>query len=121
VLNDQGEHVNGVRLKKNWLQAVAQTPGAISYVPLVAAQGANVTILAIDGVSPTIQALRQGTYPFWSVEHLYTQGRGTSQFQSYLQFLMSEQEALAFPSYGVAPITMVPQEILATHLPGPEI
>jgi ABC-type phosphate transport system substrate-binding protein len=121
VLNNQGEHVNGARLKKNWLQAVAQTPGAISYVPLVVTQGANVTVLAIDGVSPTIQALVQGTYPFWSVEHFYTQGSGTSQFQSYLQFLMSEQEALAFPSYGAAPITMVPQEILATHLPGPEI
>ena len=121
MLNDQGEHVNGVRLKKNWLQAVAQTPGAISYVPLVAAQGANVTILAIDAVSPTIQALVQGTYPFWSVEHLYTQGSGTSQFKSYLQFLISEQEALTFPSYDAAPITMVPQEILATHLPGPEI
>ncbi len=121
VLNNRGEHVNGARLKKNWLQAVAQTPGAISYVPLVVTQGANVTVLAIDGVSPTIQALVQGIYPFWSVEHFYTQGSGTSQFQSYLQFLMSEQEALAFPSYGAAPITMVPQEILATHLPGPEI
>jgi ABC-type phosphate transport system substrate-binding protein len=121
VLNDQGEHVNGVRLKKNWLQAVVQTPGAISYVPLAVTQGANVTVLAIDGVSPTIQALVQGTYPFWSVEHLYTQGSGTSQFKSYLQFLISEQEALAFPSYGAVPIAMVPQEILATHLPGPEI
>lgn len=121
VLNDQGEHVNGVRLKKNWLQAVVQTPGAISYVPLAVTQGANVTILAIDAVFPTIQALVQGTYPFWSVEHLYTQGSGTSQFKSYLQFLISEQEALAFPSYGAVPIAMVPQEILATHLPGPEI
>jgi len=121
VLNGQAEHVRGLRLKNNWVQAVAQIPGSISYVPLLAAQGANVSLLAIDGASPGTQALVQGAYPFWSVEHLYTQGNGTSQFQAYLPFLTGTQEAHVFAQYGAVSVTMLPQSVQASHLPGPEI
>ena len=102
-------------------QAVAETPGSISYVPLAAVQGAKVSPLAIDGASPTTRALVQGTYPFWSVEHLYTEGSGTSQFQAYLPFLTSAQEAHVFAQYGALPASILPQNVLASHLPGPEI
>jgi len=121
VLNGQAEHVRGVRLKNSWAQAVAETPGSISYVPLAAIQGANVSPLAIDGASPTTRALVQGTYPFWSVEHLYTEGNGTSQFQAYLPFLTSAQEAHVFAQYGAVAVSILPQNVLASHLPGPEI
>ncbi|MFL5626296.1 MAG: substrate-binding domain-containing protein, partial [Ktedonobacteraceae bacterium] len=121
VLNGHAEHVKGTRPKKDWLQTVALTPGAISYAPLMAVQDANVTVLAIDGVPPTAQTLVQGTYAFWSVEHLYTQSNGSSQLQSYLPFLISGPEASIFFSYGAVPINLVPQNVQATHLPGPEI
>lgn len=121
VLGGQTEHVKGYRLKKGWVQAVALTPGAISYVPLLEAQAAHVTILAIDGAQPSIAALQQGSYPFWSVEHLYTQGSGTSQFQAYLPFLDSTHEANTFAQYGAIPISLLAQAIVNTHLPGPEI
>ncbi len=121
VLNGQAEHVKGLRLKNNWAQAVAQTPGSISYVPLAAIQGANVSPLAINGASPGARALVQGTYPFWSVGHLYTEGNGTSQFRAYLPFLTSAQEAHVFAQYGAVSVSMLSQNVLASHLPGPEI
>ena len=121
VLGGQTEHVKGYRLKKGWVQAVAMTPGAISYVPLVEAQAANVTVLAIDGVQPSISALQQGSYSFWSVEHLYTEGSGISSFQSYLPFLESTQEASVLTQFDALPVNSLAQNILATHLPGPEI
>lgn len=121
VLNGQSEHVRGLRLKDSWAQAVAQIPGSISYVPLASAQGANVSVLAIDGASPAAQTLVQGTYSFWSVEHLYTQGTGTSQFQAYLPFLTGAQEAYVFAQYGTVSVSILPQNVLASHLPGPEI
>ncbi len=121
VLNGQAEHVRGVRLKNSWAQAVAKTPGSITYVPLASIQGANVSVLAIDGASPTTRALVQGTYPFWSVGHLYTEGNGTSQFQAYLPFLTGAQEAHIFAQYGALPVSILPQNVLASHLPGPEI
>ncbi|GAC1342899.1 MAG: hypothetical protein NVSMB27_02280 [Ktedonobacteraceae bacterium] len=121
VLNGTSEHVRGIKLKNDWIQAVAQTPGAISYVPLMEAEAANVSIVGIDGVYPSIATLQQGTYPFWSVEHLYTQGGGTPQFQAYLPFLGSAQESTALAQDGAVAVNSVPQDILASHLPGPEI
>jgi phosphate transport system substrate-binding protein len=121
VLDGQAEHVKGLRLKNSWVQAVAQIPGSIGYVPLVAIQRASVSVLAIDGASPGTQALLQGIYPFWSVEHLYTEGNATAQFQAYLPFLTTAQEAHVFAQYGAVSVSMLPQNILASHLPGPEI
>ncbi|MFL5659402.1 MAG: serine/threonine-protein kinase [Ktedonobacteraceae bacterium] len=121
VLDGQAEHARGLRLKNSWVRAVAQIPGSISYVPLVTIQGASVSVLAIDGASPGTQALLQGIYPFWSVEHLYTEGNATAQFQAYLPFLTTAQEAHVFTHYGAMSVSMLPQNILASHLPGPEI
>lgn len=121
VLNGENEHVKGTRLKKDWVQAVAATHGAISYVPLIDAQNANVTVLAVDGIQPSIASLQQGSYPFWSVEHLYTRGNGTSQFQAFLSFLNSTQEVTVFAQFGALPVSMIPSNIVSSHLPGPEI
>lgn len=121
VLNGATEHVRGIRLKRDWGQAVAMTPGAISYVPLAEAEASNVAVLAIDGVQPGVESLQQGSYPFWSVEHLYTRGNGPSQFQAYLPFLNSAKEASTFAQFGALPVSMMAQAVLASHLPGPEI
>ena len=115
------EYDKNIKLKKGWAQAVAHTPGAISYVSLADAQAANVSIVGINGILPGVQALQQGSYPFWSVEHLYTQGDGSVQLRAYLPFLVSEQEVPAFRRMGVVPISMLSQDVLASHLPGPEI
>ncbi|GAC1380960.1 MAG: hypothetical protein NVSMB33_07400 [Ktedonobacteraceae bacterium] len=121
VLNDAAIHVSGPRLKRDWVQAVSQTPGAISYVPLMDVTSSDVSVLAIDGSLPTTQALLQGTYSFWTVEHLYTQVNGPSQFQIFLPFLSSTQETSIFARYSAISVSMLPQAILASHLPGPEI
>lgn len=124
VLNGMTEHVAGIRIKKDAptliVQTVSQTPGAIGYVPLEVAQGTNVQVLAIDGISPSIQALLQGTYAFWSVEHLYTRGIGTAQFQAYLRFFNSDQGMNVMLQFDAVPINMINENILSSHLPGPE-
>jgi ABC-type phosphate transport system substrate-binding protein len=121
VMGGMSEHVHGQHLSGNWAQAVAATPGAISYVPWPQAQGIAVSSLAIDGVSPDSASIIAGAYPFWSVEHLYTRGSGSSQFQAYAAFLQAGQEAPFFLQYGVTPMDRMPPNVLASHLPGPEI
>lgn len=121
VLNGGPTHAKNIKLDKGWAQAVAKTAGAISYVSLADAQAANVSIVGINGVLPSIQALQQGSYSFWSVAHLYTQGDGSVQFRAYLPFLVSEQEAPVFSQMGAVPISMLSQDVLSSHLPGPEI
>jgi phosphate transport system substrate-binding protein len=103
------------------IQAVNQTAGAVSFVPLMAALGANAQVLSIDGVAPGVDALMLGAYPFWSVEHLYTQGDGTAQALAYVRFLNTVQEAGGLKQLGAVPVIMLQQSVLASHLPGPEI
>lgn len=123
VLGGTAEHVHAIKLNRNWEnlipQVVAQVPGSISYVPLWTVQQNNVQVLSIDGIAPSSQALQQGTYAFWSVEHLYTQGSGTPQFQAYMQFFTTAQEGALLDQFGVVPLSALQQQVLASHLPGP--
>jgi serine/threonine protein kinase len=125
VLNDVAEHVDAMRIKKDSpamvVQSVLQTPGAMGFVPLVMAKESGVKILTIDGVAPGVQTLLEGTYMFWSVEHLYTQSDGTAQFQAYMQFISSELEQHVFSEFGVVPLNMLNQSLLDSHLSGPEL
>jgi phosphate transport system substrate-binding protein len=125
VLDGATEHVAGVRIKKDApatvVQTVSQTQGAISFVHLAMAQETGAKILAIDGIEPGLQALLQGTYAFWSIEHLYTLGDDSAAFQAYMQISTSNQEANAMAAFGVVPINMLDQSVLSSHLPGPEL
>ncbi|HEY6286556.1 MAG TPA: hypothetical protein VIX20_12890, partial [Ktedonobacteraceae bacterium] len=89
--------------------------GAISFVPLVTAQESGMKILTIDGVEPGMQTLLEGTYAFWSVEHLYTQSDGSVAFQAYEQFLYSDLEQHVLVEFGVVPLNMINQNILDAH------
>ena len=124
VLNGAQVQVHGYTMKKDnpslTAQLVAQMPGAISYVPSWALSSVNVQQLAIDGVTASIQALTSNSYPFWSVEHIYTQGDGSDQAQAWMEFLSRQQETNALLLSGVAPIAMLSPGVLLSHLPGPQ-
>jgi serine/threonine protein kinase len=125
VLNNAAEHVNAMRMKKDSpamvAQSVLKTPGAMSFVPLVTAQESGMKILTIDGVAPGMQTLLDGTYAFWSVEHLYTQDDESAAFQAYEQFLNSDQEQHVFSEYGIVPVNLIQQSLLDSHLSGPKV
>ncbi len=125
VLNDVAVHVNAMRIKKDSpaivVQSVLQTPGAMSFVPLVTAQESGMKILTIDGVAPGVQTLLESTYVFWSVEHLYTQSGGSETFQAYEQFLNTDQEQHVLAEFGVVPVNMLNQSLLDSHLSEPEL
>jgi len=90
-------------------------------VPTEALSAANVLHpLAIDGVSASIQSLLSGSYPFWSVEHLYTLGFGTTQAQSWIQFIQLQQETNTLFASGAIPVAMLSPGTLLSHLPGPQ-
>jgi ABC-type phosphate transport system substrate-binding protein len=125
VLNDHAEHVNAMRINKDSpamvVQSVLQTPGSISFVPLMIAQEAGMKILTIDGVTPGVQAFLQGTYMFWSVEHLYTLNDGSAAFQAYEQFLNNDQEQHVLFEFGLVPMNMIHQSVLDSHGSEPEL
>ena len=103
-------------------QLVSQTPGALSFVPLLVAMTTTTPVqpLAIDGASANPQSLLSGTYTFWSIEHLYTLGDGTPQAQAYIQFATSPQELNMLSRFGAVPLGMVDPALVQSHLPGPQ-
>ena len=96
VLNDLAEDVDAMRINKGspamLVQSVLQTPGALSFVPLVIAQESGMNIVAIDGVMPSVQTLLDATYSFWSVEHFYTPNAASAAVHAYQQFFNSDEE-----------------------------
>ena len=103
-------------------QLVSQIPGALGFVPLTVATSASASVqmLAIDGASANTQSLLAGTYTFWSIEHLYTLGSGTSQARTYIQFAASPQEMNVFSRFGAVPVGMIDPALVKSHVPGPQ-
>jgi phosphate transport system substrate-binding protein len=76
------------------VNAVASTPGAIGYVALSAAAAANraIVILDIDGQVPGTASIEAGQYPYWAIEHLYTQPNPGPLVNSFINFVMENTQ-----------------------------
>ncbi|MBS9338325.1 phosphate ABC transporter substrate-binding protein PstS family protein [Fructobacillus sp. M2-14] len=68
---------------------VKTTPGAISYVAF-AYKSNDVTMAKVNGVEPSNENVENGSYPLWSYEHIYTNGKGNAQVQKFLEYMESE-------------------------------
>jgi phosphate transport system substrate-binding protein len=72
------------------VSVVKQTPGAISYVALsgLAAGGdGSASVVSVDGVAPTPDAIESGKYPVWSYEHMYTNGAPQGEVGKFIDFV----------------------------------
>lgn len=72
------------------LARVNDIPGAIGYAQISdAATHPNVETIKLNGSDPTIGAVQQGAYPYWTVEYLYTYGNpaASALTTSFLNFL----------------------------------
>ncbi len=72
------------------IDAIAHTPGAIGYA---AVTSLNPTVKAINlnGVSANEQNIKNGTYPFWGFEHMYTLQNGINATTAFLDFMQTSQ------------------------------
>jgi len=68
---------------------VGATDGAIGYVDLGSANGANslVNAIAIDGNVPTLGLVTSNSYQFWAIERMYTKKNPSSLALSFIEFV----------------------------------
>jgi ABC-type phosphate transport system substrate-binding protein len=72
------------------LTRVNAVPGAIGYAQITDASAyGNLESVKINGSDPEIGAVQRGSYPYWTIEYLYTNGRPpasslTAAFLSYM-------------------------------------
>ncbi|GAC1643223.1 MAG: hypothetical protein NVS4B9_35470 [Ktedonobacteraceae bacterium] len=79
--------------------AVASTPGAIGYVDVDTATRriAQLTPITIGGIQSSNRYVRDNTYPFWAIEHMYTRISPdplTKSFVSYVTNNIQTSDAL---------------------------
>ena len=73
------------------VQKVAQTAGAVSYASFSGTHNATgVTEVSIDGAAATEPNVMSGKYPFWSYEHIYTNGAPSKDILKFIAFLQED-------------------------------
>ena len=125
VLQGTGQSVAGTTLKSDSNEAAAgavlHTTGAISYVSLASVASSGVQSVAINGVSASTEAVTSGAYPFWSIEHLYSDHTATGLELSFISFCSTTVGEIDLASYDAVPIQRISQSVLSTHTPGPTV
>lgn len=76
------------------LKNVSDTKGAIGYVALsYLVDNKDVDTVSIDGVAPTLENTYNGTYKVWTMEHMYTKGKGSKADKAFIKYIMSDDFA----------------------------
>ncbi len=117
VLNGVSQSVSGTSAGLS----VQNITGAITYMPLVDVPGGGAQSIAINGVSPTASSVASGAYPFWSIEHLYSNHAAQGLALSFISFCMTATGANDLTSTGAVPYKNMSDAALRSHLPGPTI
>ena len=100
---------------------VVNISGAISYVPLANVLTSGAQSVAINGVGPGTASIDHGTYPFWSIEHLYSNQVATGLALSFISFFSTPTGTAELANFGAVPIKDIAQAALSSHIPGPMV
>ncbi len=73
---------------------VAQTPGAISYLAMGYVKAGQQSAVSIGGVAPTDANVQSGKYPYWSYEHMFTNGQPSAQVADFINFVKTDTALL---------------------------
>jgi len=69
---------------------VKNVDGAIGYVTTFYAKTNKLTTIKIDGVSDDDANVKNNTYKFWNIEHMYTKGTATSVTKAFIDYVASD-------------------------------
>jgi ABC-type phosphate transport system substrate-binding protein len=119
VLQGTAQSVSGVSSGTN----VENVSGGITYMPLAAAPapGSPAQSISINGVSPGTWTVEDGTYPFWSIEHLYTEHAAQGVAMSFISLCLSTSSVNDFANSGAVPYANMSNAALRSHVSGPTI
>ena len=72
------------------VQKVKQTSGAVSYASFSGTHNqTGIDEVSLDGAPATEDNVKSGKYPFWSYEHIYTNGPPTKDVAKFIDFISS--------------------------------
>ena len=118
VLGKKGVFGKGIRIKhhKSALATVSKAVTAIAYTSAGALTGKEaVTVLKINGVTPTPETLRGGAYPISRTPHFATKGEAKGDVKAFLDFVMSDEGQQIVQGVGFVPLNDV-QSVASSNL-----
>ena len=80
------------------VKTVASTPGSVTYVSLGYTKDQPVTVVKVNGVEATVDNIRDGKYPIWSYEHIFTKSKNSA-VEDFISFIASNSDALTKLGY----------------------
>ncbi|HEX3604339.1 MAG TPA: substrate-binding domain-containing protein [Candidatus Dormibacteraeota bacterium] len=98
------------------MQAVSSQPGAVSYVAVGSLNGATgVTGLKLNGASADGPSVANGSYGFFSHEHMYTnKTKNNATANDYISFISAPgYQSSALPPLGFLPLSTTPRQSAA--------
>jgi phosphate transport system substrate-binding protein len=82
------------------VQKIKQTAGAVSYASFSGTHNqAGLIEVSIEGAKPNDDDVESGKYPFWSYEHMYTNGPPSTAVSRFLAFLQSNSTLMHQTGY----------------------
>lgn len=73
---------------------VSQTPGAISYVGMAYVTSGQQVAVSVDGVAPTDANVESNKYPYWSYEHMFTNGQPGAKVAGFIDYVKNDHALL---------------------------
>ncbi len=101
------------------IKNIEQTAGAIGYAASNAAKkaGSGLTIVSIDGNAPTADLVKNNTYKFWNIEHMYTKGPATGLAQALIDYMGSSDGQTEASKLDFLLISAMTSDAIQAHQP----
>lgn len=79
------------------LKTVQSTPGSISYLAssylwVSGSDLSGIKTVKLDGVEMTKDTVKDGKYPIWAYEHMYTKGEPSGLTKAFLDYMMKDND-----------------------------
>ena len=102
---------------------IRNVTGGITYMPQadVAGNGSGAQSITIDGIAPSASTVADGSYPFWTIEHLYTSHAAQGAALSFISFCLTSSGETDLGNSDVVPYTIMTPAALRSHLPSPTV
>lgn len=87
--------------------AINGSDKAIGYLGLIYAQRGNIKPIALDGIQPSVNSLRNGSYKFTTKLYLYTYGDPSPGDKKFIEFLLSAEGQKIVEETGFTPLDYI--------------
>jgi len=94
---------------------VASTAGAIGYVDVGTATQQAMRTVAIDGVEALPTNVENGSYRFWTIEHMYTKRNPSDLTRAFLKYMTGDQVKVLINYLHYLPINELPSNLVQNH------